>query len=221
MFDLFTTYPELQARIDLVCQGAAWALTGVAALVHDDAHYYFELTGPKHWQVRGDGTRVMRIGGIGGSLEVDEPVLGCLYREVEEELNALVDVESSTETHLVYEQQLAETLGLDQREHPLPVVFTISQNLTRRHIYPAAEILAIPAFTARLREAPSLGDLYGYLKVPFAALRPMFTPDETTLERLLTLGVEYVAREVVAPDVVLAPLLTARSIQILVQSDRI
>ena len=124
MPELFDVYPQLGQRIDDLCQGVPWRVTGVSALLHDGDAFYFELTKPKHWRHREDGATLVGLGCIGGSIEPGETILECLYREAEEEIKAGIRVESAAMTHLVYEESVTKPLSLPQREYPLPVLFT-------------------------------------------------------------------------------------------------
>ena len=216
--DLFDTYPELGKRIDALCEGAPWCVTGASALIHDGSAFYFELTKPKHWRRR-SSTMVVGIGGIGGSIEPGETILGCLYREVEEELNCRIKVQSATETRLVYEQQVTDAIALGVREHPRPVLFTISQNVYRRHVHPEYSILAIATFLARLQGVPTLDDLFGLLIVPYEALSAIFHPGEIPLGQAHSSpGVRVMTQEPLPDSFVLSPVWTGRSFQLLVQA---
>lgn len=218
MFDLFTVYPELCAHIDGLCGGAPWGLAGVSALVYDESDLYFELTKPRHWTTRPDGSTLAYLGGIGGRMELGETVLGCLYREVDEELGASVEVESAARTFFVYEQHRTAPIELEQRDHPVPVLFTVSANVQRREELPQYQVLVIATFSARLLEPATLGDLYGLVSIPQAALPAALAPEETTLQRLGALGARWTAREALPADLHLATLWTARSVQLLVQA---
>ncbi len=219
MLDLFSAYPELWARIDALCHGEPWAVTGVSALVCGGETCFFEITKPKHW-VR-QGTRIgAQIGGIGGSLEPGETILSCLQRELGEELCVTADPVSAPETHLVFDERWAGSLTLAERGYPAPVLLTISENITRRDVLPEARTLAIVTFGVRLRGEPSLGDLYGLLAVPRSAVRDALAPDRTTLSRLGALGARWITREPLPPNLSLTTVWTARSLQVLLHSER-
>jgi len=217
--DLFAVYPELSRRIDGLCRGVPWCVTGVSALVRDERAFYFELTKPKHWRERPDGTVVAGIGGVGGSLEPGEGILDGLYRELEEELGTRAAVESAGETHLIYEERLAESLSLEPRGHPLPVLFTISANLHPNERHPGYGILAIVTFLARLDERPAPADLFGLLAVPREALGALFAPAEIGLAEMLAIpGLRLETREPLPARMVLTPVWTARSLQVLIHA---
>jgi len=216
--ELFDVYPELRRRIDGLCQDVPWCVTGVSALVHDEEAFYFEITKPKHWRHRQDGAIVAGIGGVGGSLEPGELVLDCLYRELEEELGAQVVVESASETRFVYEERLAGSVALEQRGHPLPALFTISANLHPNERHPDYGILAIVTFMARLHERPAPADLFGLLAVPREALASLFGPAEISLAQVRAIaGVRLETEEPLPEKMVLAPVWTAHSLQLLIQ----
>ncbi len=222
MADLFDIYPELRRRVDALCRGLPWCVTGASALVYDTEAFYFEITKPEHWQHRPDGALVAGIGAIGGSLEQGETILDCLYREAEEEVNARIEVESAQETHLVYEQRTLETVAAELREYPLPVLCTISENLYRRERLPGCSILVIVTFLARLAEKPTPHDLFGLLVIPRQALAAVFAPEETALARLRQIsGVEIWTTQPLPEGLVLSPVWTGRSFQLLLQAGRL
>lgn len=219
--ELFAVYSTLKERIDNLCAGVPWCVTGVSALVHDERAFYFELTKPKHWRERPEGTVVAGIGGVGGSLELGEGILDCLYRELEEELGVQAVVESAGETHLVYEERLAGSVSLEQRDHPLPALFTISANLHPEERHPGYGILAIVTFLARLEARPAPADLFGLLAVPREALGTLFAPAEISLAEALAIpGVSLETRGPLPARMLLAPVWTARSLQVLLQSNQ-
>lgn len=219
MPDLFDVYPELRTRINAYCQGAPWCITGVSALIHDTESYYFEITKPKHWRQRQDGALVAGIGGIGGSLEAGEAILDCLRREVHEELGTHVEIESSGSTYVIYEQRVVESIGLENRGYPLPVLFTVSANLYRRVHHPQFDILSIVTFLARVLGEPRLGDLYGLLAVPMHAISAVFAPPELSVDQMCGIsGVHLIVQEPLPKEMILAPVWTGRSLQLLVQA---
>jgi len=217
--ELFDVYPQLGQRIDALCEGVPWCVTGVSALLHDDDAFYFELTKPKHWRHRADGTTLVGIGGIGGSIEPGETILECLRREVEEEIKASIRVESATTTHLVYEEGVTKPLSLPQREHPLPVLLTISRNLYRQDTHSDYGILSIATFLAQLEGKASIDDLYGLLIVPRDKLVDVMRPNEITLDRLDQIpGIRRITQEPLPKNTVFVPVWTGRSFQLLLQA---
>lgn len=217
---LFQAYPALQEAVDTLCGGVSWCITGASVLLYDETNaLYLELTKPKHWQERPDGSTVIGIGGLGGSLEQGESILTCLERELQEEIRAAVCLKSAATTYLIYEQQHIEALALEEAGHPRPLLLTISKNLYRQHAHPEAEILAIVTFDARLSGAPRLGDLFGILRIPHPVLSRAFEPDEIPLDTLIRLpGVEVQTQQPLPPKVLLRPVWTGRSLQLLLQA---
>lgn len=219
MPDLFGVYPELHERIDAHCQGIPWCITGVSALIHDGEFYYFEITKPKHWHQRQDGALVVGIGGIGGSLEAGEAILDCLQREVREELNVGVEIECARVAHVVYEQRVVESVALENRGYPLPALFTVSANRFRRIHHPQFDILTIVTFLGRVLGTPTLGDLYGLLAVPMHMLSAVFAPSELSIGQMRgIMGVHVLVQEPLPKEMILAPVWTGRSLQLLAQA---
>lgn len=236
---LFAVYPELVEKIDALCQRPGgqrvpWHVTGASALVYDDlGRFYLELTKPKHWTRRDDGTVVVGIGGIGGSVEGKETILSCLHREIQEELGVRGQIAAANETYLVKEHVSfplrsspghgaqrwhIERIELEPREHPRPVLFTISANVYRRDTLPQYPILAIATFWTRISARPSLGDLFGLLVVPRQQLMKLFGLTTITREALAGIrGVYLRTRAPMPVRFVLSPVLTGHSFQILLQ----
>lgn len=222
MAELFRIYPELREHIDRLCQGAQWCVTGVSALVTDEEYLYLEINKPKHWRQRADGTAVVGLGGIGGSLEDDEKLLDCLHREVAEEISSQVEITSAEVVHLLYEQQLAESVPLEPRGYPRPVLCTISENLYRRDQLPGCDILVIVTFWAHLHKPPVLGDLFGLVAVPKEALRALLLPEEISIGKLKKIAGVHLGTRAPLPEAArLVPVWTGRSLQLLVQAGRL
>lgn len=221
MSDLFTIYPELEEAIDDLCRGVPWRITGASALLYDArGHLYFELTKPKHWRFLQDGRVVVGLGAVGGSIKPGETTLDCLHREIEEEVEATITVESSEETYILYEKEIVVPLTLPAREMPCPLLFTVSENVYRRHIHPRYPILAIATFHARLEEAPVLKDLFGLLSVPGDELREIFAADEISLQEATRIpDVSVMTKETLPQKSVLSPVWTGKTLQHLLQRD--
>lgn len=221
MADILATYPEIATHIDALCGGNPWGISGASALVCDDDAFYLEVTHPKHWRRLPDGRMQAGLGAIGGSIEDNEGALACLYREMAEEVDADVQVESAEETHLVYEERVAEIVQAPPRDLPLPVLCTISANLYRRQHHPQWQTLVIVTFLARTGAPPAPRDLYGLAGVPRAYLAEVLAPDTIPLERLRAVpGVRIEAQAALPPDLVLAPVWTIRSLQLLLREGR-
>ncbi len=217
--ELFAAYPALRAAIDALCERPPWRITGVSALLVDAADTYWELAKPKHWRARPDGITEVGLGAIGGSIESGESALGCLQREAQEEIGVGLEILPAAMTHLVYEQRLAASLPATSDDYPAPALFTISQNLHRQADLGAWPTLAIVTFWARPLVPPRLGDLYGLLSAPRAALAGLLTSGERPAEDwLATPGVRAVTQEPLPERTVLVPTWTGRSFQRVVQA---
>ena len=121
--DLFKAVPAL--RHHPLLSGKRVALVGVSTIVRDDIGLYFEVSKPKYWQRRDDGSTSIGVGGIGGGLKQGESVLAGLRREVQEELGARARFESSPLTYLVHEWQIADTVALPASKKRLPPLMVI------------------------------------------------------------------------------------------------
>jgi len=222
MPNLFTVYPELQEAIDDLSQGVPWRVTGASALLYDaQERFYFEITKPKHWRFLGNsGHVIVGLGAIGGSITPGETILDCLRREIEEEVEAAVTMGSPEETYILYEGEIVVTVSLPERSLPRPLLWTVSENVYRRHIHPQHPILAIATFLAQLEEAPSLGDLFGLLIIPRRKLRKVFTADTIPFQEAKEIpGVSVMVRKALPPGSVLSPVWTGRTLQRLMQRD--
>lgn len=216
--ELFDAYHALRAQIDALCERPPWGITGVSALLCDETHWYFELTKPKHWRQRADGTTEVGLGGIGGSIEQGETALACLRREAQEELGVGLEVDSAPVTHFVYEQRLVASLSLEPRAYPRPALFTISENLYRQGDL-AFPTLAIVTFRTRMAGEPRLRDLYGLAAMPHEAVSALLRSEEIPLNAFRSWpGVRMMTQEPLPSATVLVPTWTGRSLQRLVQA---
>ncbi|MHB0857401.1 MAG: hypothetical protein ACYC5M_07495 [Anaerolineae bacterium] len=222
MADILEVYPEIGERIDELCGDASWGVSGASALVYDQDTFYLELAKPKHWQRLADGRLAAGLGGIGGSVEGDEGVLSCLYREMGEEVDADLQVESAEETLLVHEERLAGAVRVAQRSLPVPALCTISANLYRRSHHPQWQTLVIVTFIARAHSRPTPVDLYGLVGIPRACLAEALAEEHISLEHLCAIpGVTLITREALPEDLVLTPVWTIRSLQLLLWEGRL
>jgi hypothetical protein len=214
--DLFQAVPALRRHPDL--QGKRIALVGVSSIVRDDSAVYFEIGKPKYWRPRDDGVTVVGVGGIGGSIEAGETVQACLRREVAEEMGARVRLEPAARTFLINEWQVVdefEVAGSKKRLPPLMVILVpprLGGPDTPDH-------LAILVLRARLRDAPTVGDLLGLLRIEEGDLAAYFGPDEVPLQVAETMPGVTVSLGGPLPDpAVLRPVLTGRAFQLLVRA---
>ena len=201
--------------------GKQAALVGISTVVHDETAYYFEIGKPKYWQRSGTGEEaatIVGVGGIGGSIEQGESVLGCLRREVEEELDARVRLELPAQTTLIDNWRIADRFHLTpSKKRPTPLMVILVPPRLGGPGTP--DHLAILAFRTRLRGTPAPRDLFGLLRVEENALPSFFAHDEWPLEDAQALtGVTVALNSKLPPNPILRPVLTARAFQLLIRA---
>lgn len=216
--DVFHALPAL--RHHPLLSDKSIALIGISTIPWDDTACLFEIAKPKYWRQREDGSTVVGIGGIGGTIERGETTLACLKREVKEELGTRVRLETPAGSYLVHEWQIADTLNLKpSKKRPTPLmVILVPPQLGGPN---TPDHLAILSFRSRLVGTPAPHDLFGLLRVEESELDDFFARDEWPLIEAQTQpGVTITLNGQPPPDAILRPTLTARAFQLLVRDGR-
>ncbi len=219
MPDLFVLMPSLRRVSHPLLTGKRVILVGVSAVLHDDDAYYFEVTRPRHWGLRPDGTRAVGIGGIGGRIEAGEGLLSCLCREVREELGVGFWLEDPERTALTHDGEFAGWLDLPVEDGTaLPYIVNLLPPQLARPEMP--DHLAIVTFLGHLQGKPGRGDLFGLLAVAHAGLELFFERGEWAWEEAsghadLTFDLASDLPE----GSVLCPTLTGRAFQTLLRRE--
>ena len=214
--NLFQALPALRRHPFL--RGKTIALVGVSTIACDGAACYFEIGKAKYWQRRENGTTVIGVGGIGGSIRQDETIVACLHREVREELGVRVRLEPSQRAVLIHDWRVIDTLELSpSRKRPTPHMVIL---LPPRLGGPGTpDHLAIASFRTRLRGSPAPCDLFGLLRIEHPALDEFFARDEWPLgEAQAYPGLTITLNDQPPVNAILRPALTARAFQLLVRA---
>ena len=216
--DVFHALPAL--RHHPLLHGKSVTLIGVSTVPWDGTACLFEIAKQKYWKQRENGSTVLGIGGIGGSLERGEAPLTCLNREVKEELGTRMRLETVPQSYLIHEWRIADTLNLrPSKKHPTPLmVILVPPRLGGPN---TPDHLAILSFRSRLAGPPAPHDLFGLLQVEESGLTEFFARDEWPLEEARAHpGVTITLTGEPPSDAILRPTLTARAFQLLVRAGK-
>jgi 8-oxo-dGTP pyrophosphatase MutT (NUDIX family) len=211
---LFCHYPALSAEIDRLCRVPPWRMTGASALVCTDDGLLLEVVKPRHWRMDATGVTHVGLGAIGGSLEGEETLLGCLLREGQEELGAPLEVLRASETGFCADELTVSRLRpAPVPEHLLPCLFTIGANRYRPDEIDAPT-LAIATFWARPLAPVCLGDLFGTLTLPWDVWERIVRALPLPLEALRDVpGVRLETREPLPERTVVTPVWTVHTLR--------
>ena len=218
--DLFQALPSLR-RHPLLSSGTV-TLVGVSTIPCDEEACYFEVAKKKYWQYpkegENDSATKVGIACIGGRIERGETMLACLRREVEEELGVRIQHEMSPQTYLIHDWQIVDVLHITPgKKRPAPLMVILAP--PRLGGLGTPDHLAIVAFRSRLREGPTLGDLYGLLRVSRHTLSAFFSRDAWPLEEAQTHpGLAFNLKDSLPSGTILNPVLSARAFQLLVRA---
>jgi len=211
---LFASYPDLAAEIECQRAGSSWALTGASALVVSGPDMLMEIGKPRHWRHDRDGAAHIGLGAIGGSLEAGETLLACLEREGREELGTALEIQSAEETAFCFdEQRVSRVTPAPRAAHPLPCLITVGENRYRRTAI-AARTLAIATYWARVSGETRLGDLYGLVAIPIAAVSDLLAALPVPGQELLAWpGVRVALSGPLPPEAIVEPVWTIQTLR--------
>jgi hypothetical protein len=214
--DLFRALPAL--RRHPLLSGKAIRVVGISTIIDDGTGHYFEISEPRYWTSREDGTTTVGIGAIRGTARRGETVEACLRRRVSDALGARVRFESPQQTYLVRDWRIVDALDLPpskKRAAPLMVILTpprLGGPDTPDH-------LALVSYRTRLRGAPAPQGLLGLLRVQNEALSAFFGRDEWPLSGAETYpGLTINLNQPLPDGAILRPTLAGRAFQLLVRA---
>jgi 8-oxo-dGTP pyrophosphatase MutT (NUDIX family) len=184
---------------------------GISAIVYDEHTFFFEVTRPRHWGRRADGSSIVGIGGIGGRIRPGESALACLRREAREEIGVGLWVEPEEATALICDGEVVDWLDIaSTRRLPVPYMINLLPPQLERADRP--DHLAIVSFRGMTRRQPCRKDLFGLLTIERAALEPFFERSEWPLDEAVVLpGVSFDLESALPSDSLLRPTLTGRA----------
>lgn len=219
MPDLFDLMPALKDMDHPLLSDQTIRLVGVSAVLYDEGAYYFEIAQPRYWGRREDDTRSVGIGGIGGGIRGGETILGCLRREVREEISSDIALEAAERTALIQQGEVVAWLDLSGDEEPAPYFINLMPPQLAGPGMP--DHLAIVTYLARLEGRPRRDDLFGLLTVGHSALETFFERGEWHLDEALAHpGLTFDLASDLPSDCVLQFKLTGRAFRALHRHQR-
>jgi hypothetical protein len=213
--ELFALLPALQRVSHPLLEGRRIIAVGVSAVLYDERAFAFEVTHPRHWGRRADGTRIVGIGGIGGRIEPGDSPLASLARQVREEIGVGFWPEPPGATALIHDGAMAGWLDVPAGPgRAAPYMVNLLPPQLERLDRP--DHLAIVSFRGILRREPQRGNLFGLLRIERPAVERFFEQREWPLQQAQALpGLSFdLALELPAGSL-LRPTLTGRAFQVL------
>lgn len=219
MPDLFGLLPALERVSHPLLDGRRIIAVGVSAILYNEHAFLFEVTHPRHWGRTVDGSPIVGIGGIGGRIEPGEGILGCLRREIREEIGAELLLEPSLRTALLDDGEFVAWLDLLQDgDWAVPYMISLLPPQLDRADRP--DHLAIVTYRGLLQGQPRRDDLFGLLSIERQVVSRFFEQDEWLLEQALALpGLTFDLEDQPSAGSVLRPTLTGRAFQALLQQE--
>ena len=219
MPDLFALLPALELVSHPLLEGRRITAVGVSAILYDEHAFLFEVTRPRHWGRTADGSPIVGVGGIGGRIEPGESALGCLRREIREEVGAALLLEPCRRTALLSDGEFVTWLDLPRtQDHAVPYIISLLPPQLERADRP--DHLAIVTYRGVLQGQPRRDDLFGLLSVERSALSQFFEREEWLLDEALVLpGLAFDLKSELPPGSVLRPTLTGRAFQALLRQE--
>ena len=214
--DLFQALPSLRHHPLLERKNVT--LIGISTIVRDDSAFVFEINGPRYWKADPDGSTIVSVGGLGGTIDQATAVAACLRQTGDDALGTQLQLEMAPQTYLVNDWQIVETVTLrPSRKRPVPLMVILFPPQLGGPGTP--DHLAILAFLTRMRGTATPQDVFGLLRIERQVAAEVFARDQwPVLEMEAQPGFELHPNGVLPDNPILRPALTARAFQALVRA---